>query len=71
MGHPDSGRLQTLMDGEMPDAEARELRSHLTECVSCRQAMEALKDASDRASLVLPLLDAEPALEEAAVPPSA
>jgi hypothetical protein len=54
------------MDGEMLDAEAQEIRSHLTECVPCRQAMEALEDASTRASLALPLLDSEPALEEAA-----
>lgn len=40
--HLDEGRLQALLDGELPGEEERVARSHLASCAPCRQALDEL-----------------------------
>lgn len=47
--HLDEGRLQALLDGELPGEEERGARSHLASCADC---LEALEELGTRAALV-------------------
>lgn len=65
MGHPDSGSIQALLDGEMEGREADELRSHVAECPACKAEKETLAAASKETARALLLLDRAPPLDSA------
>ncbi len=60
MGHPDRGLLQASIDGELGEAEMKELRSHAEACEECRSELGTLEAASAAATLALARLDVEP-----------
>lgn len=62
MGHPDSGLLQALVDGELGQEELDGLRSHAEACPKCRSELEALEGASAATGAALEILDVEPDL---------
>ena len=45
MNHPHEDRLLLLAYGELPEAEAAELETHLVWCAGCREALERLERA--------------------------
>jgi anti-sigma factor RsiW len=47
--HLDEGRMQALLDGELPGDEERLARSHLASCASCRHLLD---EAGHRMALV-------------------
>ena len=67
--HPDTGRLQAHLDGELSPDEARELSRHLESCPECRKALadlESLARDTVRALAVLgpQATDLDTALQE-------
>ena len=44
MTHPDDGILQSLVDGELSQLEAAEVRTHLDACSECATRLEGLRD---------------------------
>ena len=42
MNHPHEDRLLLLAYGELPEAEAREIETHLVGCRGCWEALERL-----------------------------
>ncbi len=65
MGHPDSGLIQALLDGEVGGTEADTLRGHLNSCPECGAGAEALEGASREVTRALLIVDTEPRLEKA------
>lgn len=51
MSHADDGTLNALLDGELGDAEAAEVRAHLASCAECaarfQDAQRFLDEAAD------------------------
>ena len=45
MNHPHEERLLLLAYGELPDADAAELETHLAVCAACREDLERLESA--------------------------
>ncbi len=45
MNHPHEGRLLLLAYGELPEAEAAELETHVSACAVCRDDLERLERA--------------------------
>jgi hypothetical protein len=45
-GHPGDGVLLGLLDGELPEAEARVVREHLETCAACRAEAAGIERAS-------------------------
>ncbi len=45
MNHPHEDRLVLLAYGELPEAEAREIETHLVGCTGCWEALERLERA--------------------------
>lgn len=45
MNHPHEDRLLLLAYGELPDADAAELETHLAACAACREDLERLERA--------------------------
>ncbi len=65
MGHPDSGSLQALLDGELDPVETRELRIHAEACQECRFRLEDLEASSKESADALGVLDLEPDVDAA------
>jgi len=63
MGHPDSGTILALMDGELPDPEAAEVRAHVDRCPSCIDLAQELGQTSQSVQEALASLDVEPDLD--------
>lgn len=66
MAHIDDGTLNSLLDGELREAEATELRAHLATCAECHvrfdEAQRFLAAADDILGLVTVPVAAEPPL---------
>jgi hypothetical protein len=64
--HPEIGRLQAHLDGELSPVEARELSRHLEGCSDCREALGGLETlARDTARALASLGPGEPDLAPA------
>jgi anti-sigma factor RsiW len=57
--HPDEGRLRALLDDELGDAEARELRVHVGSCTVCETAVRRSEETQVLATALLDALDVE------------
>jgi anti-sigma factor RsiW len=60
MRHPDEGRTLALLDGELDEAAAAELRSHLARCPACGALAERIARAARRSARALALLEEAP-----------
>ncbi|MBT8396958.1 MAG: hypothetical protein HKO65_20210 [Gemmatimonadetes bacterium] len=65
MGHPDNGQLLALLDGELTDAQAQEVRAHMEGCLQCRHELEDLDAAAGLLDRALELLDVDPGMASA------
>jgi anti-sigma factor RsiW len=59
MHHPDEGRLRALLDDELAEPEARELRGHVGSCPACETAVRRTEEAQLLATALLDALDVE------------
>lgn len=55
--HPDDGRLQTYLDGELSFDGAEAVERHLLSCEPCRERVEVLRGREARAQAALAQLD--------------
>ena len=65
MGHPDSGRIQAFIDGEVDQTDTAEIQAHLDRCGECRNQEVALRASSLATARALELLDTRPPIREA------
>ena len=65
MGHPDSGLILAVMEGEAGEKESSDVCAHLQGCPECREREEELQRASLSTAQVLADLDVEPDLGSA------
>jgi hypothetical protein len=61
--HPDEGRLRALLDDELAEAEARELRGHIGSCAACDDAVRKAEESQVLATALLDALDVAPPTE--------
>jgi len=66
MAHVDDGKLNALLDGELNDAEAAAIRSHVATCADCGRRLDQAKRFLEAAADVLG--EPEPASPPAAQP---
>ena len=66
MAHVDDGKLNALLDGELNDAEAAAIRSHVATCADCGRRLDQAKRFLEAAADVLG--EPEPAGPTAAQP---
>jgi hypothetical protein len=57
MIHPDEGRLRALLDEELPEAEAAELRAHLGSCAACDAALRRTEETQVLTTALLDAID--------------
>ncbi|HEX5829902.1 MAG TPA: carboxypeptidase regulatory-like domain-containing protein, partial [Gemmatimonadaceae bacterium] len=60
MPHPDEGTIHAWLDGALPDADATAVEAHVSECVSCREAVAEARGLIAAASRVVSALDVVP-----------
>ncbi len=65
MGHPDKGQILALLDGELPDATALEVRVHIDGCQHCRAELDGIQAAALDTARALDLLDVDDRTESA------
>lgn len=72
MPHLDDGRIEELLDGEIPSSELAAIQDHLATCGTCRARLEAARGLADEAEELLGALDEVPASTpvEVIAPPS-
>jgi len=75
MAHVDDGTLNALLDGELDDAEAAEVRAHLAACAECaarfQDAQRFLDEAAELLGVLAPAApEARPADVRPAEPPA-
>lgn len=56
-GHPDEGRLQAHLDGELSQEENRLVEEHLGACATCRGIVGELEVLADRAARAVAVVD--------------
>jgi hypothetical protein len=71
MAHVDDGTLNALLDGELGEAEATEIRAHLTTCAACSARFDEARRFLTAADDLLGLLNVPAAKEPPAVAPEA
>jgi len=57
MSHVDDGQLNALLDGELDDAERREVESHLSGCPACRARLADARRFLDETNVLLGALE--------------
>jgi hypothetical protein len=60
LAHPTDGELRALLDGELPEAQRRDVAQHTGACAACRARLEALESASQETAALLNLLPSAP-----------
>ena len=68
MLHLDEDRLTALLDGELPDIEARQVREHLTECAECSARLDEVREFFAEANRLVQVLAFPQAPVPVAVP---
>ncbi len=63
MKHPEAGQLRALLDDELSDMEARELRSHVAACGACDAMVRGVEEAQVLTTALLDALDVEPPVD--------
>lgn len=61
MQHPDEGTIHALLDGALPDAEARALEEHVASCAECSARVAEARGLVAGASRIVGALDGVPA----------
>ena len=69
MSHVDDGQLNALLDGELPEVEAKAVETHLAACAACRLRYDEARQFLAQAAELLGTL--EPPTAKPAVPTSA
>jgi hypothetical protein len=57
MTHPDEGRLRALLDEELLEADAAEVRAHVGSCVACDAALRRAEETQVLATALLDAID--------------
>lgn len=65
MRHPEAGRLQAFIDGELSLASASVVERHVLRCVACQERVAELQEAESRVGRALGLLEPVQDLEAA------
>lgn len=63
MDHPDEGRLRALVDRELVDADASEVRAHVGVCGECDATVRRMEETQLLATALLDALDGPPPTE--------
>lgn len=71
MSHVDDGRLNALLDGELPPAEVREVQAHLAGCTECARRLEEARGFLAEAGELLAVLVPGVPSDAPAMPPVA
>ncbi len=69
MSHLDDGRIEELLDGEVPSDELAAIQAHLAACEHCRNRLAAARGLADEADELLGVLDDAPAADAGTVVP--
>jgi anti-sigma factor RsiW len=57
MTHLEEGRLRALLDEELPEAEAQEIRAHLGSCLACDSAVRRAEETQVLTTALLGSID--------------
>jgi Putative zinc-finger len=69
MSHLDEGQLHALLDGELDEAERREVESHLAACAECQQLYEEARAFLAEADELIAEVQVPPMIRPEARPP--